>query len=87
MSTPFHILVDRQNVVSWLAACAYLHENTANQDYLECSGRAASMESHPFRMQWSPAFGLVCEVGPKEAQEKKCGGRAGGKSKLSSEAR
>lgn len=81
MSTPFHILIDRQNMVGWLTACAYLHENTANPDYLECSGQAASMESHPFRMQWSPAFSLVCEVvGPKEAQGKKVvEARAGGR--------
>ena len=80
MSTPFHIPVNHQNVVGWLAACAYLHENTANRDYLEYDGRVAYIESHPFRRQWSPALKsriYIYEVAPKEAKGKNCGGRTG----------
>ena len=47
MPTTLHILVSGHNVVGWLVAWAYLHENTSNHYYLESSGQVAYMETNP----------------------------------------
>ena len=58
MSTALHILADHHNVVGWWLVLNYMRTPPIHY-YLDCSGQAAYMETHPYTTleEWQLSHG------------------------------